>query len=124
VPALKSKFLRFAGANVLILFSLSAGFTVIHQCHSYIASHSGTEKGFVGDLANPAASSTATTLVNDVCAGAIFLILFFARKYFFKFSFLRLFSNSELTRWRALNFTRPPNLRRALTLSQLVVIRI
>lgn len=124
MPALKLKFPRFAGAIILIIFSLSAGFTVIHQCHSYIASHSSTDKSFIGELANPAVSSSATTLVNEVCAGAIFLILFFARKYLFKFRFLRQFSNSELTRWRALNFTRPPNLMRALTLSQLGVIRI
>ena len=124
MPALKLRLIRLASVSVLLLLSLSLTVVVVHQCHSYVASHSGTDKSIIGELANPAVSNSATTLVNEICAGAIFLILFFARKYLFKYKFLRLFSNSELTRWRAMNFTRPPNLRRALTLSQLGVIRI
>lgn len=59
-----------------------------------------------------------------MCAGAIFLILFIAQKYLFNVKFSRLFSDRKLVFWRAFSFMHPPNLKFALSLSQLGVIRI
>ena len=124
MSALKLKSLRFVGIGVLALFLLAMSFSFVHQGHSYSTSHSDFNSSAATGSSLELNHVSPNTLVTDVCIGAIFLILFFGRKHLFKFSFLRQFLNSDLNRWRALSFTRPPNLVLRLSLPQLGVFRI
>ncbi len=124
MPTLKFKSLRFAGIGVLTLFLLTMSLSFVHQGHSYSTSPS--------DFSSSAATGSSlelnhvspNTLVTDVCIGAIFLILFFGRKYFHGKIFTPSGLTGKIDRLRLMNFTRPPNLVLHLSLPQLGVFRI
>lgn len=124
VPALKFKSLQFAGIGVLTLFLLTMSLSFVHQVHSYSTSHSGVSSSAAIGSSLELNQVAPSSLVTNVCIGAIFLVLFVCRKYFHG----NIFTPSGLTgkndRLRLMNFTRPPNLVLRLSLPQLGVFRI
>lgn len=124
MPALKFKLFKFAGSHILVLFVLAISIAFIHQCQAGSYLHSNTSSYSVGTHSNLPSLNAPIAFVNDICVGAGFLIFFFGQKNSPKVKLLEARISSLLIYWRALNFTRPPNLRITLTLVQLGVNRI
>ena len=124
MPVLRSKLKGFVGVNVLALALFSLGIVIAYQYsppaspQSIVLSHAiNNDSGSIG-------MSGSHSLVTDICVGIVFLVLLVGRKFFLKNRTWSLCVANQLTHWRAFSFTRPPNLRYALTLPQLGVLRI
>jgi hypothetical protein len=122
--AFKSLAAKYSGAMALALVIFSAGFVVVHACHSdQVTQVSATVHHQT--LEQSSGSITGSnSLVANVCTAAFFVVLLVSRKYLLKKS------SGALLRVKSQIFLlgsviqRPPNLKYALSLSQLGVIRI
>ena len=122
--AFKTLAAKYSGALAIVLAIFSAGLVVIHACHTEQSTQvSVTAHHETGVLSDSKIISTES-LAAKVCAVTFFLVLLAGRKYFVK-RIVRLDSliNTQLS--HLVNyFYRPPNVKNALSLSQLGVIRI
>jgi hypothetical protein len=122
--AFKTLAAKYSGALAIVLAIFSAGLVVIHACHTEQSTQvSATAHHETGVLSESKIIST-DSLVVKVCAVTFFLVLLAGRKYFVK-RIARVDSliNTQLV--RLFNYIyRPPNVKNALSLSQLGVIRI
>jgi hypothetical protein len=115
---------KYSGALALILAIFSAGLVVVHACHTEQPIHSSKSAHHEESVASKGQIIGSQSLVAKVCAVTFFLVLLAGRKYYVK-RILRAdsFINTQLL--RLFNFIyRPPNIKNALSLSQLGVIRI
>jgi hypothetical protein len=122
--AFKTLAAKYSGALALILAIFSAGLVVIHTCHTEQSTQvSVTGHHQTGVLSESKIISTES-LAAKVCAVTFFLVLMAGRKFFVK-RVVRLDSQIYTQLSRFFNYIyRPPNLKNALSLSQLGVIRI
>lgn|GEM_PF-6636797 len=118
---LRSKLKRFVGVNVLVMLLLSLGTSIAHQSVPDVSSQPVV---FIQAIGNVSSAVGSHSLACDICVGVVFLVLLVGRKIFLKNRIWTLGVTNQLSHWRAFSFTRPPNLKFALTLPQLGVFRI
>lgn len=121
---LRSKLKQFVGVNVLALAMVSLGITVAYQCNSNISTQTMLLDYSKATHINSSGTIGSHSPVTNVCAGVVLLILVFGRKLTLKKITWHSSKAYKLFHWCAYSFTRPPNLKFALTLPQLGVLRI
>lgn len=122
--AFKSLAAKYSGAMALTLAIFSAGFVVVHACHSDQVTQASATVHHQALKQSSGSIVSGNSLIANVCTAAFFLVLLVGRKYLLKKS------SGALLRVKSQIFLlgsvkqRPPNLKYALSLSQLGVIRI
>ena len=116
--------MRYSGLSLLILALFSMGMTSAHQFNSNISTQTMVLNHSNDTHVNSTGTNGAHSPMTNVCVGVIFLILIFGRRFVLKNKIWPLSEASQLTHWRAFSFNRPPNLKFALTLPQLGILRI
>ena len=124
MPIARSKLMRYSGPSLLILTLFSMGTTITHQFNSNVSTQTMVLNHSNETHLNSIGVIGTHSPVTNVCIGVVFLILIFGRKFVLKNRIWPLSEASQLTHWRAFRFTRPPNLKFALTLPQLGILRI
>ena len=115
---------KYSGALAISLALFSAGFVMVHACHADQSSHESVSGHHKADEAASAIFTSDNSLVAKVCSATFFFVLIFGRKVQFKKIYLlRLKLVSQAT-FRVASLRSPPNLKYALSFSQLGVIRI
>lgn len=122
--AFKSLARKYSGALALVLAVFSAGFVVVHACHSDQVTQ--TSATGYHQTSEPTSGSVigSGSVIAKVCTAAFFLVLLVGRKYLLKRSrgALILFKSHIFLLGSVIQ--RPPNLKYALSISQLGVTRI
>ena len=116
--------MRYSAHSFLILALFSVSMTTAHQFNSNISTQTMVLNHSSDTHLNSTGTNGAHSPMTNVCVGVIFLILIFGRKFVLKNRIWPLSEASQLTHWRAYSFNRPPNLKFALTLPQLGILRI
>ena len=122
--AIKSLAAKYSGAMALVLAIFSAGFVVVHACHSDQVTQTSATGHHQASAQSGGGIVCGNSLIANVCTAAFFLVLLVGRKYLLKkTSGVLLQVNTQILHLSSV-MQRPPNLRYALSLSQLGVIRI
>jgi len=100
------------------------GIVIAHQFNPDASSQSIILGHSIGDNSGSIGVSGPHLLMTNICVDIVFLVLLIGRRFFLKNRIWALGIANQLTHWRAFSFTRPPNLKFALTLPQLGVFRI
>jgi Ulp1 family protease len=115
---------KYSGALAISLALFSAGFVMVHACHADQSSHGSVSSHHQADEAASTIFTSDNSLVAKVCSATFFFVLIFGRKVKLKkINRLRLELVSQST-FRVASLRSPPNLKYALSISQLGVIRI
>jgi hypothetical protein len=115
---------KYSGALAISLALFSAGFVMVHACHTDQSSHESVSGHHQADEAPLTIFTSDNSLVAKVCSATFFFVLIFGRKVKLKkINRLRLELVSQAT-FRVASLRSPPNLKYALSISQLGVIRI
>ena len=116
--------MRYLSLSLLILTLFSMGITITHQFNSKDSTQTLVLNHPKDAHLNSSGVIGTHSPMTNVCVGVIFLILIFGRKFVLNNKIWPLGEASRLTHWWAFRFNRLPNLKFALTLPQLGILRI
>lgn len=115
---------KYSAIMALTLAIFSAGFVVVHSCHSDQVKESAATGYYEFKDKSVSTIVSGNSFVANISSAIFFLVLLAVRKYVFKRN-PRLIQQVKLQIFRLRSVTqRPPNIRYALSLPQLGVIRI
>ena len=120
----KSLAAKYSGAMALILVIFSAGFVVAHACHAGQVSQASATGHHQASEQSSGSITSGNSLVANVCTATFFLVLLASRKYLLKKSRALLLQVKSQIFLLGSVMPRPPNIKYALSLSQLGIIRI
>lgn len=111
---------KVAATFVLLLSLLSTGVVIAKECHSTITQSS----QHLSHHHSESDAGTPSGLLTDICVGVTFLTLLIGGRFLLRIGKIKgIIKNSTAIKLMS-QFIKPPNIRNALTLTQLGLCRI